>query len=93
MGKFGLPGRSFLPLLSGFACAIPAIMATRTIENRRDRMVTMLGAPLISCSARLPVYVLLTALFIPDNAPVKRGLVLFGMYSLGVLVAVRNNFV
>jgi ferrous iron transport protein B len=65
MGKVGLHGKSFIPLLSSFACAIPGIMATRTIENKRDRMVTILVAPLMSCSARLPVYTLLIAGFIP----------------------------
>ena len=87
MTRLGLSGKSFVPLMSSFACAIPGVMATRTIENHRDRMVTMLVAPLMSCSARLPVYVLLIALFIPENDPVRRGLVLFAMYSLGVLIA------
>ena len=89
----GLSGRSFIPLLSSFACAIPGIMATRTIENRRDRLVTILVAPLMSCSARLPVYVLLTAAFVP-NTPVAglpwlrlQAVVLASMYALGVVVA------
>jgi ferrous iron transport protein B len=88
MTRLGLSGKSFVPLMSSFACAIPGIMATRVIENYRDRMVTILIAPLMSCSARLPVYTLLTALFIPASQPVKQGLVLFAMYSLGVLVAI-----
>ena len=89
----GLSGRSFIPLLSSFACAIPGIMATRTIENRRDRLLTILVAPLMSCSARLPVYVLLTAAFVP-NTPVAGiswlplpAVVLASMYALGVVVA------
>lgn len=87
MTRIGLSGKSFVPLMSSFACAIPGVMATRVIENRRDRMVTILVAPLMSCSARLPVYVLLTSLFIPEG-DFRRGLVLFAMYSLGILVAV-----
>jgi ferrous iron transport protein B len=88
MTRVGLSGKSFVPLMSSFACAIPGVMSTRVIENRRDRMVTILVAPLMSCSARLPVYVLLIALFIPADQTVKRGLVLFAMYSLGMLVAI-----
>lgn len=93
MTKVGLSGKSFLPLMSSFACAIPGVMATRVIENRRDRMVTMLIVPLMSCSARLPVYVLMVAAFIPAMTWAGgliglQGIVLFLMYSLGVLVAV-----
>ncbi|HEX6987440.1 MAG TPA: ferrous iron transport protein B, partial [Planctomycetaceae bacterium] len=88
MTRLGLSGKSFVPLMSSFACAIPGVMATRVIENYRDRMVTILIAPLMSCSARLPVYTLLIALFIPASQPLKQGLVLFAMYSLGVLVAI-----
>lgn len=93
MTRIGLSGKSFVPLMSSFACAIPGVMATRVIENRRDRMVTMLIAPLMSCSARLPVYLLLIAAFIPATTYAGgwvelRTLVLFGMYSLGVLVAI-----
>ncbi len=87
MGKVGLPGRSFLPLLSGFACAIPAIMATRTIENRRDRMVTMAIVPLMSCQARLPVYaVVVGALFAASPAWVP-AVVVLSMYGVGMVVA------
>lgn len=88
----GLSGKSFIPLLSSFACAIPGIMAARTIENRRDRMLTILVAPLMSCSARLPVYLLLCGAFVPDRAagipwlPLK-AVVLAGLYALGVVVA------
>ncbi|MBU6504189.1 MAG: ferrous iron transporter B, partial [Betaproteobacteria bacterium] len=91
MGSVGLSGRSFIPLLSSFACAIPGIMATRTIQNRRDRMTTILIAPLMTCSARLPVYALLISAFIPDrtvagwfNLP---GLVLFALYFAGIFSA------
>jgi ferrous iron transport protein B len=88
----GLSGKSFIPLLSSFACAIPGIMAARTIENRRDRLLTILVAPLMSCSARLPVYLLLTGAFVPNVAvgiPWLRlpAVVLVGMYALGVVVA------
>jgi len=88
----GLSGKSFIPLLSSFACAIPGIMAARTIENRRDRLLTILVAPLMSCSARLPVYLLLCGAFVPDRAaglpwlPLKAA-VLAGLYALGVVVA------
>jgi ferrous iron transport protein B len=93
MTKVGLNGKSFVPLMSSFACAIPGIMATRTIENRRDRMVTILVAPLMSCSARLPVYVLLIGAFIPATRYLGgwvglHGLVLFAMSSLGLVVAI-----
>jgi ferrous iron transport protein B len=88
----GLSGKSFIPLLSSFACAIPGIMAARTIENRRDRMLTILVAPLMSCSARLPVYLLLCSAFVPDRAPglpwlPLKAAVLAGLYALGVVVA------
>src|SRR6185369_12936467 len=69
MSKAGLHGRAFIPLLSSFACAIPGIMATRTIENRRDRLATILIAPLMSCSARIPVYAVMISLFIPGDSP------------------------
>ncbi len=93
MTKLGLSGKSFLPLMSSFACAVPGIMATRVIENWRDRMVTILVAPLMSCSARLPVYVLLTSAFIPNTGLLGgwvglQGVVLFAMHLVGVVVAV-----
>ncbi|HVL15611.1 MAG TPA: ferrous iron transport protein B, partial [Gemmata sp.] len=88
MSKCGLSGKSFIPLLSSVACAVPGIMATRTIENRRDRLATILVAPLMSCSARLPVYVLLIAAFLKDGYPAwVPGLVLFGLYMIGFVVA------
>lgn len=91
MGGVGLSGRSFIPLLSSFACAVPGIMATRTIPNPRDRLVTILIAPLMTCSARLPVYALLIGAFIPDRTVGwgigLQGLVLFVLYAVGVLSA------
>lgn len=92
MVHVGLSGRSFIPLLSSFACAIPGVMATRTIEDRRDRLTTILIAPLMSCSARLPVYTLLIGAFIPARAYLDgwiqlQGLTLLGMYLVGVVVA------
>jgi ferrous iron transport protein B len=93
MVRVGLSGKSFIPLLSSFACAIPGIMATRVIENRRDRLTTILIAPLMSCSARLPVYVLLIAAFVPQRDYAGgllglHGLVMFGMYLVGIVAAV-----
>ena len=93
MCKLGLSGKSFLPLMSSFACAVPGIMATRVIENTRDRMITILVAPLMSCSARLPVYILLIYTFVPDTTWLGgwiglRGVVLFAMHILGLAVAV-----
>lgn len=91
MSKVGLHGKSFIPILSSFACAIPGIMATRTIENPRDRLVTMLVAPLASCSARLPVYSLLIAAFIPGTLVFGfwnlQGIVMVSMYLLGIIMA------
>jgi ferrous iron transport protein B len=93
MSRLGLSGKSFIPLMSSFACAIPGVMATRVIENRRDRMVTILIAPLMSCSARLPVYLLLIWAFVPAATYLGgwvslQGLVLLAMSSVGALVAV-----
>jgi ferrous iron transport protein B len=93
MVKVGLSGKSFIPLLSSFACAIPGVMATRVIENRRDRLTTILVAPLMSCSARLPVYVLLIGAFIPAHEYAGgwlrlQGLTLFAMYLVGIVAAV-----
>ena len=88
MRAAGLSGRSFLPLLSSYACAVPGIMAARTIEDPRTRLITILVAPLMTCSARLPVYALLLGVFVPDRAVMPgvnlRGLVLFGLYVAGV---------
>jgi ferrous iron transport protein B len=93
MAKAGLQGKSFIPLLSAYACAVPAIMATRTIENKRDRFATILIAPFMTCSARLPVYTLLIAAFIPDRPVLgallgARAATLLGLYVLGFLAAV-----
>jgi ferrous iron transport protein B len=92
MGGVGLSGRSFIPLLSSFACAIPGIMATRTIQNPRDRWVTIMIAPLMTCSARLPVYALLIGAFIPARRVAGglelQGLVLFALYLAGIVSAV-----
>ncbi len=93
MSRLGLSGKSFIPLMSSFACAIPGVMATRVIENRRDRMVTILIAPLMSCSAHLPVYLLLIWAFVPAVTYLGgwvslQGLVLFAMSSVGAIVAV-----
>jgi ferrous iron transport protein B len=96
MGKVGLSGRAFIPLLSSFACAIPGIMATRTIANPRDRLVTILIAPLMTCSARLPVYALLIGAFVPerDVGPFNlRGLTLFALYVAGVVSAMAVAWV
>ena len=92
----GLTGRSFIPLLSSFACAIPGIMATRTIQDRRDRLATILVAPLMTCSARLPVYTLLIAAFIAERKVwgvlSLQGLVLFGLYAAGIVSALAVSF-
>ena len=91
MSRAGLSGRAFIPLLSSFACAVPGIMATRTIDDPKDRLTTILVAPLMTCSARLPVYALIIAAFIPRRDVVPgiglQGLVLFGLYVAGVVGA------
>jgi len=96
MGSVGLSGRAFIPLLSSFACAIPGIMATRTIQNPRDRMVTIMIAPLMTCSARLPVYALIIGAFIPTR-PIGifnlQGLVLFLLYVAGIVSAMAVAWV
>ena len=96
MGGAGLHGRAFIPLLSSFACAIPGIMATRVIESRRDRLTTILVAPLMTCSARIPVYTLIIAAFIPDETvwgfANLQGLVMFGLYAAGIVSALTVSF-
>ena len=97
MARVGLPGKAFVPLLSSFACAVPGIMATRTMGDRRDRLLTILVAPLMSCSARLPVYTLVTAAVFAGSAPVLGflslgGLVVAAMYLLGFLLALASAF-
>ncbi|MBQ1245672.1 MAG: ferrous iron transporter B, partial [Clostridia bacterium] len=84
MHKMGLHGKSFIPMLMGFGCNVPAIMATRTIESRSSRMITILVTPFMSCSARLPVLVLFAGAFFPEHA----ALVLLGLYLLGIIVAI-----
>jgi ferrous iron transport protein B len=96
MGGAGLHGRAFIPLLSSFACAIPGIMATRVIDNRRDRLTTILISPLMTCSARIPVYTLIISAFIPDEQIWgwfnMRGLVMFGLYAAGIASALLMSF-
>jgi ferrous iron transport protein B len=97
MGGAGLHGRAFIPLLSSFACAIPGIMATRVIDNRRDRLTTILIAPLMTCSARIPVYTLIISAFIPARdvwgVVNLQGLVMFGLYAAGIVSALGVSFV
>lgn len=97
MGGVGLHGKAFIPLLSSFACAIPGIMATRTIENKRDRLITILISPLMTCSARLPVYTLIIAAFIPSvtlfGIANSQGLVMFALYAIGILSALFVAFI
>jgi len=96
-GWCGLSGKSFIPMLSSFACAIPGIMATRTIEDRRLRLITIMVAPLMTCSARLPVYAIMIAAFIPHESYLgvfnSQGLVLTALYLLGIAVAVVVSFI
>ncbi|MGC9332036.1 MAG: ferrous iron transport protein B [Bacteroidales bacterium] len=89
MNKAGLHGKSFIPLLMGFGCNVPAVMATRTIENKRDRMLTMMVIPFMSCSSRLPVYVLFISAFFPGN----QSLILFAIYGIGILAAFSTSFI
>ncbi|MFW6113879.1 MAG: ferrous iron transport protein B [Actinomycetota bacterium] len=89
MHRIGLHGRSFIPMLLGFGCNVPAIMATRTIENEKDRVTTILVNPLMSCGARLPIYVLLAAAFFPDN----QGLVVWSMYLIGIFLAIAMAYI
>jgi len=96
MYRFGLSGRSFLPLLSAYACAVPAIMATRTISSRRDRLTTILVAPFMTCSARLPLYTMIIAAFIPDRPVVGqflglRACAMMGLYAIGMVAALITS--
>jgi ferrous iron transporter FeoB len=97
MGGAGLHGRAFIPLLSSFACAIPGIMATRVIDNKKDRLTTILVAPLMTCSARIPVYTLIIAAFIPNTTVggflSLQGLVMFGLYAAGIVSALAVSAV
>jgi ferrous iron transport protein B len=96
MGGAGLHGRAFIPLLSSFACAIPGIMATRVIDNKRDRLTTIMVAPLMTCSARIPVYTLIISAFIPQRTVLGvlslQGLVMFGLYATGIVSALAVSF-
>ena len=89
MNKLGLSGRAFLPLLLGFGCSVPAVMASRTLEDPKDRFKTILVTPFMSCSARLPIYVLFSSMFFGKNAM----LVCYSMYLLGILVAIATAFI
>ena len=97
MGGAGLHGRAFIPLLSSFACAIPGVMAARVIDSKRDRLTTIMVAPLMTCSARIPVYTLLIAAFIPNETvwgfASLQGLVMFGLYAVGIFSALVVSFV
>jgi ferrous iron transport protein B len=97
MGGAGLHGRAFIPLLSSFACAIPGIMSTRVIDSKQDRLTTILVAPLMTCSARIPVYTLIIGAFIPNERvwgfASLQGLVMFGLYAAGILSALTISFV
>jgi ferrous iron transport protein B len=89
MRFIGLPGKAFIPMLVGFGCNVPAIMATRTLENNRDRILTILINPFMSCGARLPVYILFASVFFPKNG----GLVVFTIYSIGIILAIISGLI
>lgn len=93
LSRVGLHGKSFIPLLSSFACAIPGVMATRTIENPKDRLATILVAPFMSCSARLPVYTLLIAVFFADYSAWAKAGIMLSLYAAGIVAAVASAFV
>ena len=89
MKRVSLPGKSFIPMIIGFGCTVPALLATRTLDNKRDRFLTCLMSPFISCGARLPIYVLFGTVFFPQNS----GLIIFSLYLIGVLLAFFTGFV
>lgn len=95
--RFGLNGKSVIPIMSGVACAVPSILGTRTISNYKERLITILTIPLMSCSARLPVYTLLISLMVPDNAVLGifnlKGIILLGMYLLGFIATLATAFI
>jgi len=101
MNRIGLHGKSFIPMLIGFGCTVPAVLATRILETRRDRLTTMLVLPLLSCGARLPVYVLLIGALFPDHTLVRigpvsvgvQGTMLFGLYALGIVLAIVSSLI
>ncbi len=87
MGKLGLPGKAFVPMIVGFGCTVPAILATRTLDNKRDRMITVFMVPMMSCGAKLPVYALFAAAFFPHST----GFIVFSLYLAGILVAILSG--
>ncbi len=87
MRKVGLNGKSVMPMISGFACAVPAIMSTRNIENKKERLITILVTPFMSCSARLPIYIVLIGLMLPDNQNFQKGMIMMAMYLLGIVMS------
>ena len=89
MRKIGLPGKAFIPLIVGFGCTVPAIMATRTLEKPRDRVFASILTPFISCGAKLPVYTYLVMLFFPQRADI----VIFALYFLGIIMGIFNRFI
>ena len=89
MQKIGLPGKSFVPMIIGFGCSVPAVMATRTLESRKDRIVTVFLIPLMSCGARIPVYAVFASVFFPDNA----ALIVLSLYLTGIFLAVATGFI
>lgn len=93
MRKVGLNGKSVMPMISGFACAVPAIMSTRNIENKKERLITILVTPFMSCSARLPVYIILIGLMVPDDHNFQKGLIMMGMYLLGIVMSLVVAYV
>ena len=93
MRKVGLNGKSVMPMISGFACAVPAIMSTRNIENRKERLITILVTPFMSCSARLPVYIILISLMVPADHNFQKGLIMMSMYLLGIVMSLLVAYV
>jgi len=93
LSKVGLQGKSFIPLLSSFACAIPGVLATRTIENRKERLATILVLPFMSCSARLPVYTLLIGTFFASYGPLRQAGIMLALYALGIVAAAGTAFI
>jgi ferrous iron transport protein B len=97
MRRVGLNGKSVMPMIGGFACAVPAIMSARNIENKKERLLTIMATPLMSCSARLPVFTILAALVVPDKKILGvlslQGLVLMGLYVLGIVIAMLVSYI
>lgn len=93
MRKVGLNGKSVMPMISGFACAVPAIMSTRNIENKKERLITILVTPFMSCSARLPVYIILIGLMVPEGHNFQKGMIMMCMYLLGIVISLVVAYV